>query len=243
MQRYKAEEAQRSTSPTLQVLWPCAPAQTHPSRTFLAQLSASLYGPAQTHPHVTSGGPLCIQRAARHHRRVTRDRRERVGKTWGACHINSTTTTTIERYPIHLRQNIPPAAAAMGIAVVAPVAAASSYLGAPPRAAGRRGEGAGPRPSRGGRDVLEGVLLRRVRARGGGRLDSRAAEENGLGGRRGARVQVPVRARGARARGNRRRRRAGVRAQAAPRDRPQHRQDRQELPAGENRSVNCNGSS
>jgi len=54
---------------------------------------------------------------------------------------------------------------------------------------------------------------------------------------------VPLRARGAGARGNRRRRRAGVRAQAAPRDRPQHRQDRQELPAGEDCGVYCDGSS
>jgi hypothetical protein len=95
------------------------------------------------------------------------------------------------------------------------------------------GECAEPRARRGGRDVLQGVLFRRRRARGGGCVGSRAAEEGGLRGRRRARVQVPLRARGAGARRHRRRRRARVRAQAAPRDRPQPRQDRQELPGGE----------
>jgi hypothetical protein len=100
--------------------------------------------------------------------------------------------------------------------------------------AGAAAEGVEPGPRRGGRIVLEGVVLRRGRRSGAGangRAGGRAAEAGGI--RRCARVQVPVRAGGPRARGHRRGRRAAVRAQAAPGGRPQHRQDRQELPAGE----------
>jgi hypothetical protein len=100
----------------------------------------------------------------------------------------------------------------------------------------RAAEGAEPDPRRGGWIVIEGVVLRRGRWRrpgGNGRAGGRASEAGGLQRRRRARVQVPVRAGGPRARGHCRCRRSGVRAQAAPGDRPQHRQNRQELPAGE----------
>lgn len=97
------------------------------------------------------------------------------------------------------------------------------------------GGGGGPGTRRGGRDVLEGVLLRHGRG-GGARRGGGRADEGGVGGgvawgRRDG-VQVPVRARRPGAGRHRGRRRAGVRPQAAARDRPQHRQDRQELPAG-----------
>lgn len=205
------------------------------SRPFVGPTSASQYGSAQT--DVSSGGPLCIQHGL--HRRCY-TRRKRVKKGGEPVTLLLLRHLTIERYPIS-EKNIPPTTSSSssshgdsrggnrrgGLLLLLPRGAAEGH---------RRGEGTGPCPHRCGRDVLEGVLVRRGRwrrARGGGRLDSRAAEESRFGGRRRARVQVPVRVGGSRACGHRRRRRAGVRAQAAPRDRPQHRQDRQELPAGE----------
>lgn len=84
------------------------------------------------------------------------------------------------------------------------------------------------------RALLEVLFLcrgQRARRRGGFCGGGRATQADGRGGRR-ARVQVPVRARRAGDGRHRRCRGAIVRAQAAPRDRPQRRQDRQELPAG-----------
>jgi hypothetical protein len=225
-----------------------------------AQLMQFKYGPALTHP---------VSRPAHFASNPTA-----TGNEMAPCYTNTSHTTgnvrsqnssfvrhqlAIERYPIFSHKNI--RATPTSPSHSGQQAAASRHgdtcggsrrggllvLLLPRRATEgrrRRGEGAEPRARRGGRDVLQGVLLRRGqrrRPRGGGRVGSRAAQEGGLRGRRRARVQVPLRARRAGARRHRRRRRARVRAQAAPRDRPQHRQDRQELPAGEGWGMNPNG--